>query len=404
MLDIPELAPWSRGELTLPFNVGDFQHGSDEIFLTIQFSVRAPLSWAETGHEVAWWQHKMSSGAPTPARKASTTTATTETGPRPLTVAYLTRTTCTVSGDGAVFAFDRVRGVLASWTTAGGRALLEADPRTRAAVAPCFWRAPTDNDRPEDWPYWRHFGVDALTSQLRSWAVREVDGGAVVVEAHTYVAPPILGWGYDVRTTYTMATPAHAGAPTLAVRTRVRPRGPAPAHIPRLGLDLRLPRALGAARWLGLGPGEAYPDKRGAARMGVWAAAVDDGLAVAYDVPQENGNRMATRWLRLSGGSGSGSGTGGVGLRVTTTTPAPGPGPETGLPAFSWTATRHSPRALEQARHPCDLVAEEATLLTLAHRVAGVGSAACGPGVREDLKVVVGEEEEFEFVLESTAA
>lgn len=402
-MDFPELAPWSRGELTLPFDLGDFQHGSDEIFLTIQFSVRAPLSWAETGHEVAWWQHKISSAAPAPARKVSTTT----TGSRPLTVAYPTRATCTVSGDGAVFAFDRVRGVLTSWTTAGGRALLEADPRTRAAVAPCFWRAPTDNDRPDDWPYWQHFGVDALTSQLRSWEVREETEGVVVVEAHTYVAPPILGWGYDVHTTYTMTTSTPTGAPTLAVRTRVRPRGPAPTHIPRLGLDLRLPRALGAARWLGLGPGEAYPDKRGAARMGVWAASVDgdDGLAVAYDVPQENGNRMATRWLRLGSGSGGGSDPANhVGLRVTTTTPAPGPGPETGLPAFSWTATRHSPHALEKARHPCDLVAEEATLLTLAHRVAGVGSAACGPGVREDLKVVVGEEEEFEFVLESTAA
>ena len=43
----------------------------------------------------------------------------------------------------------------------------------------------------------------------------------------------------------------------------------------------------------------------GAARMGVWAASVDgdDGLAVAYDVPQENGNREDLRWLQASNGA-----------------------------------------------------------------------------------------------------
>ncbi|MCV5153381.1 beta-galactosidase small subunit, partial [Escherichia coli] len=49
--------------------------------------------------------------------------------------------------------------------------------------------------------------------------------------------------------------------------------------------------------------------------------------------------------------------------------------------------------------HPCDLVEEDATLLRLDAKVAGVGTAACGPGVREDLLVKV-EEMKFSFVLE----
>ena len=66
---------------------------------------------------------------------------------------------------------------------------------------------------------------------------------------------------------------------------------------------------------------------------------------------------------------------------------------------FSWTGTRLSDETIEKAKHPIDLVREEATLLNLSAKVAGVGSATCGPGVREDLKVKV-EATSYEFVLE----
>jgi beta-galactosidase len=115
---------------------------------------------------------------------------------------------------------------------------------------------------------------------------------------------------------------------------------------------------------------------------GIWESAVDD-LEVPYDVPQGNGNRMETRWVRLVDADGHG-------IRAS----------RLDANTFNWTGGRLTDQSIEAAKHPCDLVREEATLLNLSPRVAGVGSATCGPGVRDDLLVKV-EPITYEFVLES---
>jgi beta-galactosidase len=67
---------------------------------------------------------------------------------------------------------------------------------------------------------------------------------------------------------------------------------------------------------------------------------------------------------------------------------------------FNWAASRYSAVTIEEAKHPCDLIEENATLLRLDAKVAGVGSAACGPGVTgKDLVHVQGVT--FGFRLES---
>jgi beta-galactosidase len=376
-LAISALKSWSKTELTLPFDLDQFKHHVDEVFLTIRFGLRTATNWAAASHEIAWWQHKISDSTPV---------AVAETAPTHAVAVEETRAACRVVGSGWSFTFDKIRGYLKDWTSAG-KALIEVDPNTRVAISPCFWRAPIDNDRPGDTdvpgslPYWKHYGVDALTSQLRSFKVSKNEKtGSVEVSSHTYLSPPILGWGYDVRTLYTVS-----GAGSLSIKVNVQPTGPKPANIPRLGLNLRLPKTSSRAKWFGLGPGESYPDKRLAQRMGIWSKTIEE-LETPYDVPQENGNRMETRWLRVVDAYGAGIQAIAVGETNT----------------FSWTAGRHSAAMLENAKHPCDLVAEDVVLLNLSSKVAGVGTAACGPGVREDLQVKV-QDDEFEFVLETTS-
>jgi beta-galactosidase len=298
--------------------------------------------------------------------------------------AHDTNTKLSLAGPGWMFTFDKVRGYLVDWEF-NSEHLVELDPNTRSALTYNFWRAPTDNDRPGDTktpnslPYWKHFGVDALTSQLRGFsAEKHAETGGFFVTTDSYLSPPVLGWGYNVHTVYTISASG-----SLSVKVQVKPVGPVPTSIPRLGLDLRLPKHLSQAKWFGLGPGESYPDKRLAQAIGIWSKTVDE-LEIPYDVPQENGNRMETRWLKLANPYG-------VGIKATM---------PSGTKLFSWTAGRHNPKAIERALHPCDLVPEEATLLNLSSKVAGVGSAACGPGVRDDLQVKV-QDDEFEFLLEA---
>lgn len=283
----------------------------------------------------------------------------------------------TVSGPHYTIEFDRARGAPTFWSV-NGVSLLEADPATGVAIVPGFWRPATDNDVPGSLPYWERFGVDVLESQLRSFEVDTSDPNKAVLKAHTFITPPILAWGFEAEIEYTVT---NTGALTIDVK-RLKPTGAIPKHVPRAGLNLRLNKALDKVAWYGLGPGESYPDKKLSQRTGIWTVDAVKDLQTPYEVPQENANRMETRWVQLSDAHGAG-------IKATRSG---------GL--FDWVASNHSIETLHAARHPPDVVEEDATLLRLDYKVAGVGTAACGPGVREDLLVKT-EEMSFKFVLES---
>lgn len=322
------------------------------------------------GHEVAWTQWQLYEAAlPSSSlslSKLSSPVHVTSSGSR-----------VTISGPHYSLEFDRARGAPTSWKV-NGVSILEADPTTGVAIMPGFWRPATDNDVPNSLPYWQRFGVDVLESQLRSFSIDTSDPNKAIIRAHTFLTPPVLAWGFNAKIEYTITS---SGALKVDVKS-LKPDGAMPTHVPRAGLNLRLAKTLDKVAWYGLGPGESYPDKKSSQRTGIFHADTVADLQTPYEVPQEGANRMETRWVSLTDAHGAG-------VKAAS---------ETGL--FSWVASNNSIENVHAAQHPPDLVAEEATLLRLDYKVAGVGTAACGPGVREDLLVKV-EEMKFGFVLES---
>ncbi len=311
-----------------------------------------------------------------------------------------TEVTVTVlAGQGSSsFVFDKSRGYLMRWTVdtdQGPLALLAADtesPTSAPALVLGFWRAPTDNDRPHALPYWQRFGVDVLRlHRLLRFSV-ETDtqasaGRTTVVECETVIAPPVLGSGWRSHATYTI----HHASGALHVRVRLAPFGSGPAHVPRIGLDLRAHKSLQHVRWYGKGPGESYPDKAQSQLIDVYEAGLA-ALQTPYDVPQESGNHMATGWVEFKDGSAT------HGFRVS----LGGIEHQKHLASgFSWAASPYDAHDVSEAAHPCDLVGKEqdAVLLRVDARVAGVGTAACGPGVRPDLMAKV-EDLTFAFLME----
>ncbi|TDZ38991.1 Beta-galactosidase [Colletotrichum trifolii] len=375
-LDIPQIAAGETAKVDLPASLANIK-SDKETYITITFGLKDSTNWAEPSHEIAWIQHKLSGVPAAPKMAHSTVTSK-------LTV-QKARSTATVSGSDFAFTFDTARGYLTSWTAAGVP-LLEKDAATKAAIMPNFWRAPTDNDQPNDAPYWIRFGVDALDSQLRSLTMTE-SADKVELVTSTYLSPRVLDWGWDTTTTYTVDA---AGRLTVAVD--LKPRGIKPTHVPRVGLNLRLSRALDNVRYLALGPGESYPDKRSSQRLGVFRATVPE-LHQHYEVPQEGGNRLEARYVDLT----TEEAPHGRGIRAAPADAALWS--DEAWRRFSFHVSRYAAATVQRAAHPCDLVEEDATLLRLDARVAGVGTAACGPNVREDLKVHVGEFR-FGFVLE----
>ena len=221
-----------------------------------------------------------------------------------------------------------------------------------------------------------------MTPQLRSFDI-SAEENCVKLNIHTYLSAPILAWGFNAKMTYTIAPDG-----SLNVKTHLIPIGSMPRILPRVGLNIRLPPSFSNASWFGLGPGEAYPDKRSSQKHGCYTATTTE-LYTPYEVPQENGNRMETRWVEMLNGHGKG---------VRAIMKRDGEAMR-----FSWAAGRYSPEVLLKAKHPCDLVEEDAVLWRVDAEVAGVGSAACGPGVAERYQVQC-REVEFEVKFESVEA
>ena len=206
---------------------------------------------------------------------------------------------------------------------------------------------------------WRARGLHR--ARHRVIAVEPGPGG-LVVRTRVGMAASDAG----LLATYTWA----ADGDGLLLTVDVTPEGEWTFPLPRLGLRLALPAGLDRLEWFGRGPGEAYRDTRRAARVGRFAASVDE-LQTPYVRPQENGSRTEVRWATLTDGDGAG-------LRVE------------GRPHLEVTARRWTSEDLDAATHTPELVARDRIWVNLDHAQQGIGTASCGPGVlpQHDLEAV----------------
>ncbi|KAI5366424.1 Putative Beta galactosidase small chain/ domain 5, glycoside hydrolase, family 2 [Septoria linicola] len=345
-IKLPEIKPGHSAEVVMPTQ--HLQVTGASAWLTLSFRQRNDSLWADAGHEIAWFQHQICSAT------QNSKPALRDSGILRLGTST---TTWNVSSGNFKMTFDRSVGGLVSWVSDGHELLCGNDQGS--ALAPGFYRAPTDNDRPKDDLDWKRYGLDMMTAQLRTSSVERVSAGEIEISVSVFMAPPILDWGFEARLVYRITA-----AETLAVKAEVTPTGKMPNTLPRVGLDLRLNKDLNAAFYHGLGPGESYPDKQAAQRMGVYTSEVA-ALSTEYEVPQENGNRMGARRVQFTNEDGTG-------LQATRVEDED---------SFAWAAGYHSAHALDVARHPCDLVEDDALLVRLDVATAGVGTAACGPGI-----------------------
>lgn len=381
-LALPSTAPGSCSVLLLPTEIT--KHAAPGAYLTVSVRQRYATAWAPIGYEVSWTQAPLSPLPELSSDQSPLVSAVALRRPESSISTKISGTKLMISGEGSwTFEFDTAFGVLSSWKS-NLVTLLEADPATRAAILPSFYRPPTDNDE-DDMKHWRSYRLHQLTSQLRSFRVHPGTTHGLIIEAQTFIGPPVLAWGFDTTTVYRIAPDG-----SISMCVSVTPVGSPPKTMPRAGLNVRASAQLKRVKWLGLGPGESYPDKRAAQRLGVWAVDSLEQLATPYEVPQEYGNRMGTAWVNFTNESGQG-------FRA-----RPVAGMQNGE-GLSWVAKEFSDAAIEAARHPCDLNAttrEEATLIRLDARVRGVGTAACGPGplAKHDLEV---RPLQYEITLES---
>ncbi|HEX2356371.1 MAG TPA: glycoside hydrolase family 2 TIM barrel-domain containing protein [Micromonosporaceae bacterium] len=321
-LAVPTVPPGGQAEVPLPVAAAGPAGG--ERWLTVSARLRHDEPGTPAGHEVGWGQLALAAAPPA---------APAPTGRRP--------------------ARSGVEITLGPGTfeTAHGR-LVRLGPLAVDGPRLDVWRAPTDNDSRGPSPIarqWRALGLDRMTHRLVDL---RLDGERLFVVTRMAAAQQEIG----LLAAYTWTADDHA----LGLAVTVQPEGEWPVPLARLGLRMAVPAGLGRVEWFGGGPGEAYPDSRRAARIGRFAATVDE-LQTPYVFPQENGNRVDVRWLALRDGAGHG-------LRAE------------GAPAFDFTARRWTSEDLDSARHATDLSPRDRVFVNLDLAQHGLGTASCGPG------------------------
>ena len=356
-VDAPPLPAGRKKRFVIPELGGALaRHQRGERTVRLAFRTKSDRPWAEAGHEVGFTEFAVSTVERTNPQPVKTVGFQEDS--HVLTVAF---------GENTLM-FDRLSGRLSSWTLAGVPVVTEG-PRLN------LWRAKIDNDgtfgRPEGFSkLWEGAGYHYLLHRVDSCAV-ETDGGVGQVVVRTRVAPPVFRHGFRVEYRYSFVE----GAVRLTVD--VQPEGEAP-HLPRLGVDLKLPLAFGKARWYGLGPGESYIDSRAGVRTGVFEAGLDE-LHTDYAYPQETGNRQDTRWMGLYDDRGTG-------LWVT------------GGEKFGFGAHPYTVADLDAALHRHQIPRRDEVTLTLDHRQCGLGSGSCGPVTFDPYLIPFGPYR-FEFIL-----
>lgn len=229
----------------------------------------------------------------------------------------------------------------------------------RAAVSASLFRAPTDNDKSfGNWlaKDWKKNRLDSPEVSILEEKFNG-DGSVIRVEEYKYTAGSIV-----VTTTFGPVADGNSktGSP-LDIVQEYEFRGELP-ELPRLGLQLRLPKDYEQLAYYGRGPWDTYPDRWRSCHIGLWRSKVTDEYA-HYPVPQDCGNHRETSYVELATASG----------RKVHVTAVDEP--------FSFSALHYTPQDIASVRHDHELKEGDYTILTVDCAMLGIGNSSCGPGV-----------------------
>ncbi|CAH0026942.1 unnamed protein product, partial [Clonostachys rhizophaga] len=357
---LPPIGPSSSGEVEIPEEIlAPLREQSEENkWLNLSFFLHSEVSWAPRGHEVAWAQIKAPACLTVSPAVTPNITSDDESSIKAEVKEARGRLVISRPGHNASIVFDLARG--------GFRWAGEAGVTITRGPELSIYRGMTQNDVGfgGDGAEWKR----CLLQIARSWVTKHSwtsNDDAISVVSEVRVGPPSLTWAVRARLEYTISHSLQSVSVRVTGDIEKRKgSSPWPTTIPRIGLDMALPRSYNTVNWFGRGPGECYRDKKEAQRLGLYESKVED-LHVPYEVPQENGGRCDVDWLKLQAAGGS------VVSPALEIRMAQGP--------FSFVARHHTTQELEEKTHPHLLQECDDTLLYVDHAHHGLGSGSCGP-------------------------
>lgn len=339
LMDLPPLEPQNKYTILLqscPWYSHWVNSSTMEGFIIITAKLIHPTRWADAGHLVASEQLSL------PFRHAHAPIILTMSESTRLEGERFENTIRIYKGQDWEMEFDSSTGILQDWK-------INNFPILKRGLLPCFWRAPTDNDKgggsisyASQWKalffdklevhttrcyiekLTRHVAQIKVTHLLKPKDIedsllmkrlsKQTGGSSKLVLAPSdettrnakiegnsddckqqeikpfWFKVDIIYWVY--------------GTGDLIVQYNVEPNNELPP-LPRVGIEFEIDKTLNHVEWYGRGPFECYPDRKKAAHVGKYKKNVLD-MHVPYTVPSENGGRTDVRWVSFTNSEGIG--------------------------------------------------------------------------------------------------
>lgn len=351
-----DLEPGQTMKITLPCAGRTFD-AQREYHVTLSFRLAEDQPWASKGHLAAWDQFLIRPRE-IPAQGPKADSA------NPALKISETYEVARVIGQGFSAFFSKSLGALVSYKIGDREMIYEP-------LVPNFWRAPTDNDDGNKMV--RRLGLwkeAAREPKIDSFEVRKISDreAEIIVNMTLKAGQSKLAIVYHVY-----------GGGQILVESRFTAGADLP-DLPRLGMQMKMPRTYDTMQWYGRGPHESYWDRLAGAAVGLYSEKVTEP-AHLYIKPQEYGNKTDVRWMTLTDAEGRG-------IKVT------------GLPLLYVSAWPWTMEDLWKAKHPSDLPTNNFITVNIDYKQMGVAGDDSWGARPHPQYTLPAQEYEYRFLIE----
>lgn len=333
-----DLAPGKETVLTLPLKSFRPKAGA-HYFLNVSMALGKDTLWAKSGYEIAGAQMELPGAVPSPVLSTETM--------KPVQVAK-SAGTVSITGDGFDLTFDTTTGQITRLARGGANLLLtDGGPKLH------LWRAQHRNDDGYAAGSWERMGLKALSTKVLKFDAQQVSPSQARVNA-TIQYTGKNGFAVTHGVSYTVF-----GDGSLVVDNAVMPQGPN-IVLGRVGVRMLLDKRFQNLEYLARGPMENYADRKRGSDIGRYKSTVTEQMT-PYSKPMDNGNHEDTSWFALRGN--------GMPTLLVQSEGAP----------LQFSALPYADEQMENPEYSVDLPTSNATVVCVASKTLGVGSASCGP-------------------------
>ena len=313
--------------------------------------------WCEADHNLAWEQFELPAQRKAEQNKASLL---------PLQI-HNDKRYVTIHSDNAEYVYDKAKGLISSIGKGGANYI-------QRPVDIIIWRALIDNDKWEKEKWMKEHFHKTYFKPHTTDIVQNVDKCVITVEGVIGAHSRLPVFFTKVEYTFTskgVQIEVHAEKNNelksmnrtsseetdldLNLKTEIR-------QIPRFALRFALNPEFEDIEYFGKGNRECYIDYQEHAKMGVWSSTVTEEYE-PYIRPQECGNHMNVKWLKINDGRNA------ISFNADK--------------IFEFSALHYTMENLDETEHSYELVQDDSSEVLICYKNRGVGSSSCGPTLSE---------------------